>query len=78
MVTEGGVDSAPTAYNPVIPHLRYPDRSEMDRHHPSLMAADDIEGDQDALRDLEDDTFVKGRKEIESAANSSRMAAVVV
>ena len=66
VVTQEGVDSAPTAYNPVMPHLRCPDRSEMDRRHPSLVAADDIEGDQGALRDLDDDTSVQGQKVIES------------
>ena len=65
MVTEEGIDSAPVAYNPVMPHLLYPDRSEMDRRHPRLEAADDIEGDEDALRDLEDNTFVEGQKIVE-------------
>ena len=65
VVTEEGVDSAPTAYNPVMPHLLYPNRSEMDRHYPRLTAADDIEGDEDALRDLEDNTFMQGQKVVE-------------
>ena len=58
VVTEEGVDSAPTAYSPVMPHLRCSDRAEMDRRHPRPEAADCIEGDQDALRDLEDDAAV--------------------
>jgi hypothetical protein len=66
VVTEDCVGSAPTAYNPVMPHLRYPDRAEMDRRHPRLEAADDIEGDQDALRHLEDNTFVEGQKVVEA------------
>ena len=65
-VTEEGVDSATTAYNPVMPHLRYPDRSEMDRRHPRLGVADDTEGDEDALRDLEDNTFVEGTEVVEA------------
>ena len=81
MVIEEGVDSAPTAYSPVMPHLRCPDRAEMDRRHPSLVAADDTEGYQDALRDLEDDTFAQGQKVIESirsdlVANGRRRRAV--
>ena len=68
MVTEEGTDSAPVAYNLVMPHLLYPDRSEMGRRHPRhprLEAADDIEGDEGALRDLEDNTFVEGQKIVE-------------
>ena len=65
VVTEEGAESAPVAYNTVMPHLLYPDRSEMDRRHPRLEAADDIEGDEGALRDLEDNTFVEGQKIVE-------------
>ena len=69
VVTEEGVESAPAPYNPVMPHLLYPGRAEMDRWYPRLGAADDIEGGQDALRDLEDDVFVEGQKVIESIRN---------
>ena len=65
VVTEEGTDSAPVAYNPVMPHLLYPDRSETDRRHPHLEAADDIECDEDALRDLEGNTFVQGQEIVE-------------
>ena len=37
--------------------------------YPRLEAADDIEGGQDALRDLEDDVFIEGQKVIESIRN---------
>ena len=69
VVTEEGVESSPTPYNPVMPHLLYPDRAEMDKWYPRLEAADDIEGGQDALRDLEDGVFMEGQKVIENIRN---------
>ena len=69
VVTEEGVESAPTPYNPVMPHLLYPNRAEMDMWYPRLEAADDIEGGQDALRDLEDDMFMEGQRVIEGIKN---------
>jgi hypothetical protein len=65
VVTEGDAEPSGSAYNPVMPHMLYPDRSEMDRRHPRLEAADDIEGNAEALRDLEDDFFIEGQRIIE-------------
>ena len=47
------------------PYRKYISISEMDRHHPRLEAADDIEGNAEALRDLEDDFFMEGQRIIE-------------
>ena len=69
VVTEGDAEPSGSAYNPVMPHMLYPDRSEMDRRHPRLEAADDIEGNAEALRDLEDDFFMEGQKIIEEIRN---------
>ena len=38
----------------------------MDRRHPRLEAADDVEGNAEAVQDLEDETFMEGQKIIES------------
>jgi hypothetical protein len=65
-IAEANVVTEEGAYNPVMPHLRYPDRAEMDRRHPRLEAADDVEGNAEAVKDLEDETFMEGQKIIES------------
>jgi hypothetical protein len=60
-----GIDSSPIIHDPVMPHLLYPNRAEMDRRHPRLEAADDVEGNEEALRDLEDGIFMHGQKIVE-------------
>jgi hypothetical protein len=60
-----GIDSSPIVHDPVMPHLLYPDRAEMNRRHPRLEAADDVEGNEEALRDLEDGIFMHGQKIVE-------------
>ena len=65
MVAVEGIDSAPIAHDPVMPHLLYPNRAEMDRRHPRPEAADDVEGNEEAPRDLEDGIFMHGQEIIE-------------
>ena len=46
-------------YEPFMPHLAFT-QEEMDRYHPSISAAEDIDEDMEQQNDLDDEVYQRG------------------